>query len=135
MAGFRTIFCIGGLGGFLGADGINPIILQIWQGDADRMWFEPHYFVPNLKPIGDIKAMVPCFPEMEHSLIDACIAFYPEHFSQCRSLQKVEHELRGKTHLDFHLDGPPAHWEALRAEAARYFKRLYIFEAQLKRLQ
>ena len=44
MAGFSKIYCIGGEGGFLGSDGINPIALQIWQGEGNRMWFEVHYF-------------------------------------------------------------------------------------------
>ena len=43
MAGYSRIYCIGGLGGFGGADGINPILLQIWVGDASRQWFEAHY--------------------------------------------------------------------------------------------
>lgn len=29
MAGYSKIFCIGGEGGYLGSDGINPILFQI----------------------------------------------------------------------------------------------------------
>ena len=38
MAGYCTIYCIGGLGGFEGADGINPIQMQIWVGISNRLW-------------------------------------------------------------------------------------------------
>ena len=45
MAGFYKIYMVGGSGGFLGADGINPIGLQILVGTADREWLEPKYFL------------------------------------------------------------------------------------------
>jgi hypothetical protein len=54
MAGYSRIYCIGGLGGFAGADGINPMLVQIWVGDADRQWLEAHYFDPGLEPLGCI---------------------------------------------------------------------------------
>lgn len=44
MAGYSKIYCIGGEGGFLGADGMNPIDFQILVGDADRQWLEVRYF-------------------------------------------------------------------------------------------
>ena len=44
MAVYSRLYCIGGLGGLAGADGLNPISLQIWVGDASRQWFEAHYF-------------------------------------------------------------------------------------------
>lgn len=62
MAGFSKIYCLGGLGGFMGADGINPIGGQILIGDADRQWLEPRYFDKKLKPIGKINIIVPESP-------------------------------------------------------------------------
>jgi hypothetical protein len=44
MAGYSKLYCVGGLGGYLGADGINPILFQILIGNADRQWLEVHYF-------------------------------------------------------------------------------------------
>lgn len=44
MAGFSKIYCVGGLGGFQGADGVNPILFQILVGDASRQWLQVHYF-------------------------------------------------------------------------------------------
>ena len=54
MAGFDRIYVFGGLGGFQGADGVNPIAMQIWIGWGDRKWLEAHYFVDDLKPIAGI---------------------------------------------------------------------------------
>lgn len=43
MAGFSRMYCIGGLGGFMGADGINPLNALILVGDACIAFF-PTYF-------------------------------------------------------------------------------------------
>src|ERR1043165_3053644 len=103
MGGFSKIYCVGGLGGFEGADGINPIRLQIWVGDADRQWLEPHYVVKGIRPLGELKSLVPEGPNHPHSLIDACIAFYPQHFRQCPTFSTVAELLRTSSGLDFHL--------------------------------
>ena len=44
MAGYSKIYCIGGEGGFLGSDGMNPIDFQILVGDGNRQWLEARYF-------------------------------------------------------------------------------------------
>ena len=50
MAGYSKIYCVGGEGGFLGADGMNPIDFQILIGDGDRQWLEVRYFNRDIKP-------------------------------------------------------------------------------------
>jgi hypothetical protein len=134
MAGFSKIYLIGGLGGYQGADGINPIQMQIWVGDADRQWFEPHYMDPSIKPLGSIRFLVPEGPNHPAALLDACIAFFPEPFAQCPSLAKVAAMLSGVTQLDFHLGRKdiPSLWTQLRKEAWPYFEHLRIFEAALR---
>ena len=133
MAGYSKLYCVGGLGGYLGADGINPILLQILVGDADRQWLEPRYFDKRIKPLGKIRVIVPEAPNHPHSLLDACIAFYPTHFSSCALLTQVEQEVRGLKRLDFHLgmDKIPEEWNELRKESLPLFKSLNIFEANL----
>ncbi|MDP2778376.1 MAG: hypothetical protein Q8O48_12110, partial [Anaerolineales bacterium] len=71
MAGYSKLYCVGGLGGYLGADGINPILLQILVGDADRQWLEPRYFDKRIKPLGGIRVIVPEAHNHPHSLLDA----------------------------------------------------------------
>lgn len=40
MAGYSRAYWIGEPGGFEGADGMNPILVEILVGDADRQWWE-----------------------------------------------------------------------------------------------
>ena len=137
MAGYSKLYCVGGLGGFMGADGVNPILFQILVGDADRQWLEAHYFDKSIKPLGEIKVIIPARPDDENSLLDACIAFYPQHFADCPSLPEVEKKVKDLTRLDFDLgmDKVPEEWHKFRKEGEPMFKQLNIFEAQLKRME
>ncbi len=133
MAGYSRIYCIGGRGGFQGADGINPIRLQIWVGDADRQWLEPHYIDSTLRPLGALRSIIPETPHHSNALLDACIAFYPAHFRDCPKLAALERQLGGVTQLDFNLgkDEFLKEWSQLRSEARPHFRTLHIFEAEL----
>ena len=136
MAGFSKIYCVGGLGGFQGRDGINPIDLQILVGNGDRMWLEPHYFDNRLKPIGKIKKIIPEFPDPLNTLFDAIIAFAPKYFNNCPSLNEVKKDLKNVTKLDFDFarDKIPSSWNYLRREAKPTFERMNIFEAELSKI-
>ena len=136
MAGYSSIFCIGGVGGFQGYDGINPINLQIFVGNSDRMWLESHYVDRTLKPIGKIRVIIPEVPGALNGLLDACIAFAPKYFQECPSLENVKEDLRDIKRLDFHLgkDKIPTSWESLRKEAAPIFEKLNVFEARLSQI-
>ncbi len=43
MAGFSKIYAIGGQGGYMGADGVNPMEMPLMVGDASRQWLEQRY--------------------------------------------------------------------------------------------
>ena len=101
MAGYSRIYVVGGQGGFEGADGVNPIEFLVLVGDADREWLEPHYFDTTIEPIGQLRTIIPVKPLDPESLLDACVAFYPRHFTTCPSLKKVESSLWDTTRLDF----------------------------------
>jgi len=136
MAGFSRIYCIGGEGGFQGADGINPMALQIWVGDADRQWLEAHAFDPGISSLGQVRAVIPAAPDDPDMLLDALIMFYPQHFQGCPSLPSVREQLKGKTRVDFNLgENVPAEWEKLREEARPLMADMAIFEAQLVRIE
>ena len=137
MAGYSRLYCIGGLGGFQGGDGINPILFQILVGDADRQWFESHYFDSTIKPLGEVNVIVPEGPDHPNALLDACIAFFPDHFKSCSLLPTVNSALIGVKRLDFDLgkDDIPSEWNGLREEARPYFKSLNIWEAILRPIQ
>lgn len=57
MAGYSRLYVVGGLGGFMGADGVNPIEFLVLVGNADRQWLEPHYFDRTIKPIGKLRSL------------------------------------------------------------------------------
>lgn len=136
MAGYTKIFCIGGLGGYQGADGINPIEMQIWLGEGNRQWLEPHYFDNRLKPLGKLRTIIPRGPFDHDALVDACIAFYPAHFKDCPTLAQVEKTLGDIEVFDFDIseDQVPKLWSQLRKEAQNKFNELHIFWADLQSL-
>lgn len=117
----------------MGADGVNPIEFLILVGGADRHWLEPHYIDSSITPIGRVQVIVPARPNAPDSLLDACIAFCPRHFTSCPSLAEVETALADEDRLDFHLDaqGIPAAWARLREEARPRFAALNIWQADL----
>ncbi len=133
MAGYSRIYCIGGVGGVRGHDGINPMELQIWVGDSDRQWLKPHYIKRSIRPLGAVKCLIPEGPDHPNALIDACVAFYPDHFRDCPSLPVVAELLAGVERLDFDLgkENIPEEWPQLRSEARPLFQELNIFEARL----
>lgn len=134
MAGFSKIYCIGGEGGFLGADGMNPIDFQILVGDGNRQWLEVRYFSRDIRPIGRVKVIIPAGPDHPDALIDACLRFFPEYFESCPSLTQVVEALGNVSRIDFHLDGEPTGWTQLREEARPLFKHLVIYEAKLEKI-
>ncbi len=137
MAGFSRLYEVGGLGGFMGADGVNPIEFLILVGDASRQWLEPHYFNKAIRPIGRIRVIVPEGPDHPNALLDACIAFCPRYFKSCPSLVKVEEALQGATRLDVDADpqGIPESWHKLREEARPVFATMNIWQADLVPIQ
>lgn len=133
MAGYSKLYAVGSLGGFMGADGINPIEFMVLVGDADRQWLEPHYFDASIKPIGRLRVIVPAGPDHPDALLDACIAFCPRYFNACPSLAKVEWALRDAERLDFDArpqDIPEA-WASLREEARPIFAAMNVWQADL----
>ena len=133
MAGFSKIYCVGGSGGFQGADGVNPILFQILVGDGSRQWLQVHYFDQTIKPLGKIETIVSEGPNEPNALLDACIAFFPLHFQDCPSLAQVAILLKDANQLDFDLGVSkiPDGWAALRSEALPAFRALKIWQADL----
>ena len=134
MAGYAGIYCIGAQGGFHGADGINSIVLQILVGGGSRTWLEVHYFDRAVRPIGNIRTIIPDGPDNPDALLDACLAYFPLHFAECPSLERVSNELADATHLDFDLGTRmiPMEWNRLREEARPLLPLLNIYFAALE---
>jgi len=135
MAGISNIYCIGGQGGFMGADGMNPIVAQIWQGYADRMWLEARYFDNRYGPIGRVKTVIPPGPDDPNMLIDAAIIFFPDFCKDCASFPELVEHIGNRERLDFHLDKTLSDVNSalsrLREDARSKFSTLFIMEGCL----
>ena len=136
MGGFSKIFVVGDLGGFQGADGVNPIHFIILVGNADRQWLEVKYFDPTIVPIGKVRTIIPEGPDDPASLLDACLAFGPARFLSCPSFAEAEAALRDAEVLDFHLGKSkiPYAWTKLRQEARPIYEQFNIWEANLEQI-
>ena len=137
MAGFSRVYFIGGNGGFMGADGVNPLVLEILEGHSDRQWFEAVYVATDVAPLGSVRLVVPRGPEDPDALLDACLAFFPSHFESCPAMPLVQSEIGSVQRLDF--DSPngriPASWAALREQGRALYHALNIWVADLRPLQ
>lgn len=133
MSGYSKIYCIGGEGGFMGSDGMNPIDFQILVGDGNRQWLEVKYFNSNIRPMGRVRVIIPKGPDpiYKDALLDACLAFFPEYFQKSLSLTKVVEAVGNAKRLDFDADGEPDGWAELREEARLLFGQLIIYKAEL----
>lgn len=137
MAGFSKIWVIGREAGFMGADGVTDVQLQIWVGDGNRQWLEPHWFAAPPKAIAKVARIVPAGPDDPEALLDAAIAFLPDHFRSCPSFTEAELVLNDTDVLDFDLDpeNVPVAWKRLREEARPRFKKLCVMQARLERVE
>jgi hypothetical protein len=116
LSGITKAFFVGEIGT---SDQISEkpvsILMAIYRGDGNRIWYEPHYFDKSLSPIGKITTTIPRSPEDKNQLIDALIAFAPAFFQSSRHLTEIKKILERKTILDFDLDDEiPSIWESLR---------------------
>ena len=135
MAGFYKLFVVGGAGGFMGSDGVNPVEFIILEGGGNRMWFEARHFRPHNR-VSRVRAMVPAGARDPNALIDAVLAFDLGRFADCPSFAAVREQLEGVDRLDFDQDiNIPAAWPALREEARPIFERMCIWEADLNRIE
>jgi hypothetical protein len=101
MAGFYKLYVVGGAGGFMGADGVNPIEYIIGVGAAHRMWLEMVHI--RRRRSTRVRFVVPAGPNDPNTLIDAVLAFDLGRFEQCPSFAAVRDHLDDVTRLEFDL--------------------------------
>ena len=137
MAGFNKIYMVGGSGGFLGADGINPIAFQILIGNSSREWLEPKYFDKKFNSISGITHIVPFNPTDDENIIDGIIIF-PQLFEEkCSTIKKgtcLFFDKLGKTRIDMSEDQPDF-WNDLIIQAKPTFKNLKLYKANIEDLR
>ena len=98
----------------------NRNLFIILQGEGNRQWLECLYVDRELKPLGHISTIIPCVPNDENSLLDACIAFAPKFFESCESIKEVKSNLDNSELLEAKR---PKGWEKIREEARPIFER------------
>ena len=108
----------------------NRNLFIILQGEGDRQWLQCLYIDRKFTPLSRISRIIPCGPNDKNALLDACLAFAPEFFESCESLNEVKSNLpENKDALDFDLEKCPEGWEKLREEARPIFeKKIRIIE-------
>ncbi len=134
MNGYCRIYCVGGTRQKTQKQGIHPLLMQILVGQSNYQWLEPRYMDQSIGPLGQIRVLFPEKPDHPHSLIDACITFFPDYFRQCSFLGAVEKQLQNRFELDFRAgyDSVPEHWPYLREQALPAFRQLHICRADLE---
>ena len=132
MAGYKRMYVFGGSGGFMGADGVNPVTMQIWVGVSDGKWLEAHYFKKDIEPIAGIKTVIPKKPDEYSNLLEATILFAPLFFEKCSMLKTV------RSHFDklnkkkiFMTKDEPEIWKQMLIEAEPIFTKLNIYQADI----
>ena len=96
----------------------NTNLFFIIVGDGNRQWFECKYITKTQNPIGKIYAIIPEGPAHPNALLDACIAFAPDFFESCPTLDEVKSSIPDdQTKLDFDMGKIPEKWSQLREEA------------------
>jgi len=103
----------------------NNNLFTILQGEGGRQWLQCINITLAPKPSRSrIWKIVPSSPNDKNALLDACLAFAPEFFESCESLNEVKSNLpENKDALDFDLEKCPEGWEKLREEARPIFEK------------
>jgi len=106
-------------------------IIETRVSRSESLW-SVHYLERSALQLGAVLSLTPAGQDC---LLDACIAFYPQHFRHCESLRSVERLLRHTSHLDFNQGEPKdalQFWPQLRKEARPAFEQLVVYEAHLR---
>ena len=99
----------------------NNNLFTILQGEGGRQWLQCINITLAPKPSRSrIWKIVPSSPNDKNALLDACLAFAPEFFESCESLNEVKSNLPDTGMLE---EKRPEGWEKLREEARTIFEK------------
>lgn len=105
--------------------------LVLLVGRGSREWIEPLYASAGFTPMGRLWAVLPRRAGDPVAVLDACLAFLPEHFAGCPSLAAAEAAMGEREALDLSGDVPEV-WRALRREAKERWEELRVARAGLE---
>lgn len=130
MTVYSRIYCVGSQTN----ESECYVKLQIFVGEGEQLRYDVNYLDRTVTQLGGIRSLLPERRDDPQSLLDACIAFYPQHFRDCPSLRCVEKMMRRVRELDLCAKPTPPEWRRLRTEAMEAFKSLRIYEAPIREL-
>lgn len=136
MAGFDKVYYLGSEGGFMGADALNTIVLEILVGSSDRQWFEPRYWTEEFRPLAGAKVFIPEGPDTADGVLDAFLIFAPQIFLDEEGMNRVGEMLKmdAGARVDFDQNGVPSGWLKVRERSRQQFSHLAVYVAQLQQL-
>ena len=137
MAGFSKIYIIGGSGGFLGSDGVNPIIVQILVGGSDGEWLEVNYLDSKYDSLCGIKKIIPRKTVNDDTILEGLLVFTPWLFSEkCDLMNNLKDYFKklGRKNINLHKDAP-SFWDDLLIQAEPIFRETKLFSADIKDLR
>lgn len=128
------VYQIFGLGcGFPFGDGISTLDMLITYTDYDRLVINPVYNNQELKKDTIVKGFVPCGPGNDaQNIQDAFMLFAPTIFEKMKDYSKLKEITSSNEFLS--LSENDEQWNELRRKARPIFKRLNIFELEIKKL-
>ena len=107
----------------MGADSINSIDVMLLVAEGGRQWVEAKYLTNKLKPIGNIKTMIPPQPIGFNELLDACLVFCPGLFNDCPSMKLLREKMNGIDRIDFdHEISIPEEWDSSPGRGTTHFQ-------------
>lgn len=119
---------IGGL--YVVSGGVAPWLVLL-VGRGSREWIEPLYASAGFAPMGRIWAVLPARPGDPVAVLDACLAFLPQHFSSLPGFSRARAAVADHEALDLTMELPPA-WHELRRQAEARWRELRVARAALE---
>ncbi len=101
-------------------------VLFILRGEGNRSWLEGHY--PLTSKFGEHcskKTLVPEGPDDPNMLLDGCLVFLTEIFSECEHYSELEKIVNSSDFIDLDLNKPEG-WDTMRKECVGYMGRLDV---------
>lgn len=122
---------MGGIGSlYVVSQGMTPWVVLL-VGRGSREWIEPLYASAGFAPLGRIWAVLPAGPDDPLAVLDACLAFLPEHFASVPGFSRAQAAVAEHEELDLARELPPA-WYELRRQAEARWRELRVARATLE---
>jgi len=106
-------------------DSSSPLLIML-QGEGSRQWLQGHYppDPDNEKKCGH-RIVIPEGPDDPNMILDGCLVFIPEIFSECKHYSLLKKIVDSKDVIDLNME-KPEEWDTIRKECVKYMGRLKL---------